>query len=136
MNIAATQLRTTPARIQAPNKADAGKTAATQTECLDSFFAADAALVVGGLGILAAPAMAGAAFGVAGIAAATAGGALLDTFVPDSSPSEPSSKFSGAITLAALAGTGAVLGAPGVLAAAAVAGACGLMLSWADTFHG
>ncbi|MFN8611600.1 MAG: hypothetical protein U0931_28910 [Vulcanimicrobiota bacterium] len=103
---------------------------------LDSFFAADAALVVAGLGILAAPALAGATLGMAGVAAAAAGGAVLDYVLPAQSADGSDSKLASTITLAALAGTGAVLGAPAVLATAGLLGACGLMLSWVDTYHG
>lgn len=117
------------------SKANASKETA-EPESLDSYFVADAAMVIGGLGILAAPAVAGAAFGVAGIAAAAAGGAVLDAVVPDSNPSEPHSEFSGAVSLAALAGAGAVLGGPGILATAGVLGVCGVLLSWVDTFGG
>ena len=103
-------------------------------EGLDAYFAADAALVVGGLGLLAAPAVAGATLGLAGVATAAVGGAVLDHFVSDENPDPNASKYAATVTLATLAGAGAVLGMPAVLATAGVLGACGLMLSLVDTY--
>lgn len=120
-----------PAKPALPARAtNSEKNSQPREESLDSYFAADAAVVVGGLGLLTAPALAGASLGLAGVAAAAAGGAVLDYILPD----YQSESFSSTTALAALAGTGAVLGVPAVLATAGVLGACGLMLSWVDTY--